>query len=150
MPPSTMPLTVASVSNILHVINYDLPSIDYGGPDEYIHRMGRTGRLGNPGLCSSFYNDNDEPMAPFLAKLLAENSQICPDFLEQYKPTEGEPLDFEDDSEDEDETPGGEVAAVGGGEAWGGDTVAAVKEESNTGDAWGNGNGNTDTSGDGW
>lgn len=29
------------VINVMHVINYDLPSIDHGGIDEYIHRIGR-------------------------------------------------------------------------------------------------------------
>jgi len=28
------------VPNVVHVINYDLPSMDHGGIDEYIHRIG--------------------------------------------------------------------------------------------------------------
>ena len=28
------------VRNVMHVINYDLPSIDYGGIEEYTHRIG--------------------------------------------------------------------------------------------------------------
>jgi ATP-dependent RNA helicase DDX3X len=38
------------VRNVLHVINYDLPSMDYGGIEEYTHRIGKlsflTGFLG--------------------------------------------------------------------------------------------------------
>lgn len=30
------------VKNVLHVINYDLPSTDHGGIQEYIHRIGRS------------------------------------------------------------------------------------------------------------
>lgn len=29
------------VRNVMHVINYELPSIDHGGIEEYIHRIGR-------------------------------------------------------------------------------------------------------------
>jgi ATP-dependent RNA helicase DDX3X len=28
------------VRNVMHVINYDLPSMDYGGINEYVHRIG--------------------------------------------------------------------------------------------------------------
>lgn len=33
------------IPNVKHVINYDLPS----DVDEYVHRIGRTGRVGNVG-----------------------------------------------------------------------------------------------------
>ncbi len=29
------------VRNVMHVINYDLPSMDYGGIEEYVHRIGK-------------------------------------------------------------------------------------------------------------
>ena len=29
------------IRNVMHVINFDLPSIDYDGEDEYIHRIGK-------------------------------------------------------------------------------------------------------------
>lgn len=29
------------VKNVMHVINFDLPSIDHNGEDEYIHRIGK-------------------------------------------------------------------------------------------------------------
>ena len=28
------------VRNVMHVINYDLPSMDHGGINEYVHRIG--------------------------------------------------------------------------------------------------------------
>jgi ATP-dependent RNA helicase RhlE len=37
------------VDNVAHVINYDLPQI----PEDFIHRVGRTGRMGSAGRAST-------------------------------------------------------------------------------------------------
>jgi ATP-dependent RNA helicase RhlE len=37
------------VNNVAHVINYDLPQI----PEDFIHRVGRTGRMGSAGRAST-------------------------------------------------------------------------------------------------
>jgi len=34
------------IANVKHVINFDLP----GDIEEYVHRIGRTGRVGNLGM----------------------------------------------------------------------------------------------------
>lgn len=39
------------IKNVRHVINFDMPK----DIDEYVHRIGRTGRLGNEGKSTSFY-----------------------------------------------------------------------------------------------
>ena len=88
---------------MLHIINFDLPSITHGGLDEYVHRIGRTGRIGNEGLSTSFYNDRNEDMGPLLCKLLIESGQKVPEFLNQYKPEEGEELEWDDKSEPDEE-----------------------------------------------
>ncbi|KAJ5555042.1 DEAD/DEAH box RNA helicase [Penicillium sp. DV-2018c] len=88
------------VINVLHVVNYDLPSAVHGGITEYIHRIGRTARIGNEGMATSFYNERNEDIAEDLVKNLIECKQHVPEFLEQYRP-EGE-LVFDDDSEDEE------------------------------------------------
>lgn len=96
------------VANIKHVINYDLPSTQHDGITEYVHRIGRTARIGNEGVATSFYNnDRNEDIAPDLVKLLIEAKQEVPDFLEQYKPAEGEEVDFHDGTDDEDEADAG-------------------------------------------
>ncbi|KAI0124745.1 P-loop containing nucleoside triphosphate hydrolase protein [Xylariales sp. AK1849] len=128
------------VKNIKHVINYDLPSMDHGGITEYIHRIGRTARIGHRGSATSFYTERDEPIAEILTKTLLETKQEIPDFLKQYVP-EGEELEtlkFEPDSDEESEA--GDDAGEGGGGGWGGDDVGG---DAGGGDNWGAG-GDTD------
>lgn len=110
------------VRNVMHVINYDLPSMDHGGIEEYTHRIGkslpnlrgfvrsnsiagRTGRIGHRGLATSFYSDRDESIASVLTRTLLETGQEIPDFLEPFVP-EGDArtnLKFEADSDFEDD-----------------------------------------------
>ena len=92
------------ISNVLHVINYELPSAEYGGIHEYVHRIGRTARIGNVGLASSFYNERNEDIAEPLTKLLVENNQVVPDFLKAFMPDDSQVVTFDDDTDNEDET----------------------------------------------
>lgn len=60
------------IPKVKHVVNYDLPS----GIDEYVHRIGRTGRIGNKGMATAFFqNDKDGPLARSLVKILADVSE---------------------------------------------------------------------------
>lgn len=67
------------IPNVRHVINFDLPS----EVDEYVHRIGRTGRAGNTGWATSFYNESNQKIAPGLVDLLTEAKQDVPDRLKQ-------------------------------------------------------------------
>uniref|UniRef100_F1KWY4 RNA helicase n=1 Tax=Ascaris suum TaxID=6253 RepID=F1KWY4_ASCSU len=67
------------IPNVKHVINYDLPS----DIDEYVHRIGRTGRVGNVGLATSFFNDKNRNIARDLAELIVEANQELPEWLEK-------------------------------------------------------------------
>ena len=57
------------IADVKHVINYDLPQ----DIDEYVHRIGRTGRIGNKGKATSFFQpDRDEKLARSLVKVLSQ------------------------------------------------------------------------------
>uniref|UniRef100_A0A8C9W3F6 RNA helicase n=1 Tax=Scleropages formosus TaxID=113540 RepID=A0A8C9W3F6_SCLFO len=66
------------ISNVKHVINFDLPS----DIEEYVHRIGRTGRVGNLGLATSFFNDKNSNITKDLLDLLVEAKQEVPSWLE--------------------------------------------------------------------
>jgi len=67
------------VDNVAHVINYDLPN----HIDDYVHRIGRTGRKGNVGLATGFLNANvNKNISRDLVDILRENKQEVPSFLE--------------------------------------------------------------------
>ncbi|KAI7899208.1 P-loop containing nucleoside triphosphate hydrolase protein [Cokeromyces recurvatus] len=97
----TCPILVATavvargidVKNVMHVINYDMPP----NIDEYIHRIGRTARVGNAGLATSFYNHRNSAIARDLTKLLIECAQEVPSFLESYRTND---MRFQDDEDD--------------------------------------------------
>lgn len=68
------------ISDVNHVINYDLPQ----SIDEYVHRIGRTGRCGNIGKAISFFdseNENDRKLARSLVKTLIQAGSDVPDWL---------------------------------------------------------------------
>ncbi|XP_050731804.1 putative ATP-dependent RNA helicase Pl10 isoform X3 [Eriocheir sinensis] len=66
------------IPHVKHVINFDLPS----DIEEYVHRIGRTGRMGNLGLATSFFNDKNRNMVRDLVELLQEAKQELPKWLE--------------------------------------------------------------------
>ncbi|CAB4059372.1 DDX3X [Lepeophtheirus salmonis] len=66
------------IPNVKHVINFDLPS----DVEEYVHRIGRTGRMGNLGLATSFFNDRNRNLTKDLVELIVESNQQCPNWLE--------------------------------------------------------------------
>ena len=46
----TSPRAASMCASITHVINYDLPKV----AEDYVHRIGRTGRAGASGIAISF------------------------------------------------------------------------------------------------
>jgi len=66
------------IPHVTHVINFDLP----GDVEEYVHRIGRTGRMGNLGLATSFFNNKNANLVRDLVNLLSEANQELPSWLE--------------------------------------------------------------------
>ncbi|NXL17277.1 DDX4 helicase, partial [Setophaga kirtlandii] len=66
------------IENVQHVINFDLPSTI----EEYVHRIGRTGRCGNTGKAVGFFDNNsDGHLAQPLIKVLSDAQQEVPVWL---------------------------------------------------------------------
>lgn len=67
------------IPNVTHVINFDLPN----DIDDYVHRIGRTGRAGNSGLATALINEKNRNIVRDLTELLSEAGQEVPPFLSE-------------------------------------------------------------------
>jgi len=67
------------IASVAHVINYDLPN----DIDDYVHRIGRTGRAGNTGIATAFYNEKNRNICRDLVELLEKSAQNVPPWLLQ-------------------------------------------------------------------
>lgn len=67
------------IEHVGHVINYDLPK----SIEDYIHRIGRTGRADKVGVSTSFYNEQNLKLAPQLTKVLQKCGQNIPEWLQK-------------------------------------------------------------------
>jgi len=80
--------------NIQHVLNYDMPD----DIENYVHRIGRTGRSGNTGFSTTFINkSNDESVLLDLKHLLIEAKQKIPYFLATLQSESEKYLDLGDE-----------------------------------------------------
>ncbi|CAK1593973.1 unnamed protein product [Parnassius mnemosyne] len=66
------------IQDLTHVVNFDFPR----HIEEYVHRVGRTGRAGKTGIALSFITKNDWAHASDLIKILEEANQEVPCELE--------------------------------------------------------------------
>jgi len=67
------------ISNVAHVINYDMPN----NIDDYVHRIGRTGRAGKTGISTAFLGEEDAGIIGKLLQILHETGQEIPPWLEE-------------------------------------------------------------------
>ncbi|MEN9359704.1 MAG: hypothetical protein RL095_1239 [Verrucomicrobiota bacterium] len=69
------------VDNVSHVVNYELPY----EPDDYVHRVGRTGRAGNKGKALSFACENSAFEIPEIESYIGMSltSQVPPEEMIQ-------------------------------------------------------------------
>ena len=54
------------IERLPHVVNYDLPQV----PEDYVHRIGRTGRAGENGVALSLVSPEEKPLLVAIEKLL--------------------------------------------------------------------------------
>ncbi|KAK6149270.1 hypothetical protein DH2020_016795 [Rehmannia glutinosa] len=71
------------IPHVAHVINFDLPR----AVDDYVHRIGRTGRAGKSGLATAFFCEKNVPLAAALVELMQEANQQVPTWLTEYANT---------------------------------------------------------------
>lgn len=69
------------VKGINYVINFDMP----GNIEDYVHRIGRTGRAGTKGTSVSFFTDANSKLGNNLIKILREANQTIPEPLMAYQ-----------------------------------------------------------------
>lgn len=68
------------ITDVSHVINFDMPEV----PEEYLHRIGRTGRAEKDGIALAFVNETEQAYQQDIERLMKKNIPIepLPDALE--------------------------------------------------------------------
>ncbi|MSQ88703.1 MAG: DEAD/DEAH box helicase [Betaproteobacteria bacterium] len=72
------------IDDLPHVVNFDLPHV----PEDYVHRIGRTGRAGSSGEAVSLVSFDDRPLMSAIEKLM--NRKVEQRVIEGFEP--GNPL----------------------------------------------------------
>lgn len=67
------------VKDLNCVVNFDVPS----HLEDYVHRVGRTGRAGNKGVAYTLVGPEEEDHLPWLAKALSSNGAAVPKDVEE-------------------------------------------------------------------
>ena len=81
------------VDDVTHVINFTLPDM----PDDYVHRIGRTGRAGHTGVSISFVSENDAFNLPALESHINQKFKLSQfDFEEATEASDGNTADLGD------------------------------------------------------
>uniref|UniRef100_A0A7S2VJF2 RNA helicase n=1 Tax=Zooxanthella nutricula TaxID=1333877 RepID=A0A7S2VJF2_9DINO len=112
------------IENVAVVLNYDMPS----ETDTYIHRIGRTGRIGNEGKAITFLATNEEDGAS------CEKLTTLKELVQVMNSSNAKLPDWLDGLIEKTES-----AQGGGGWSWGGRDARSGQEESKFtggGDAW--------------
>lgn len=75
------------ISELSHVINYDVPN----EPENYVHRIGRTGRAGHGGIAITFCQADEVPYLRRIERLIDKEVPVREDnpYPMQEKPHEG-------------------------------------------------------------
>jgi ATP-dependent RNA helicase RhlE len=69
------------IDQLPHVVNFELPNV----PEDYVHRIGRTGRAGNVGRAVSLVCGDEYPLLKDIERLL--NQTLAKEVIRGYEPT---------------------------------------------------------------
>lgn len=69
------------IDQLPYVVNFELPNV----PEDYVHRIGRTGRAGNEGRAVSLVSKDEYPLLKSIEQLL--NRTLTKDVIPGYEPT---------------------------------------------------------------
>jgi ATP-dependent RNA helicase RhlE len=75
------------IDQLPHVVNYDLPNV----PEDYVHRIGRTGRAGASGIALSLVCHEDRPLLAAIERLI--NRRIPQELVVGFEPGKPGPRD---------------------------------------------------------
>ncbi len=89
------------VHGITHVINYDLPKF----AEDYVHRIGRTGRAGNTGIAISFASNMDRHILRKIEQFTGNT--MLPAVVEGFEPKRAIKMDGPGGSRRDGHKPGG-------------------------------------------
>jgi len=73
------------VKDVGVVVNYDMPA-GVNAAEDYVHRIGRTGRAGKKGRAVTFFTQGDKKCAKQLVDVLTKAGQDVPDALQAMVP----------------------------------------------------------------
>ncbi len=62
------------ISEVTHVINFDVPEV----PENYIHRIGRTGRADKKGIAITFFTEKEKPLLETIEALMKYDVPLLP------------------------------------------------------------------------
>lgn len=62
------------ISDVTHVVNFDTPT----SPNDYLHRIGRTGRVGKDGIAITFMNEEEEEYLKAAEEVMHKQVSILP------------------------------------------------------------------------
>ncbi|MBD2234205.1 DEAD/DEAH box helicase [Phormidium tenue] len=69
------------IDQLPYVVNFEMPNV----PEDYVHRIGRTGRAGNEGRAVSLISDDELPLLISIERMLKQT--ITQDIVPGYEPS---------------------------------------------------------------
>ena len=82
------------VNQLPCVVNFDLPYV----PEDYVHRIGRTGRAGTSGLAISLFSEDESKQLQSIERIIGR--KFAPEIIPGFSPTIKVPADPSDDDDE--------------------------------------------------